>query len=490
MLELLKTHHGPLDSKSLQKYRIIKDLGLYLDPKGILRCRGRLHHSELQYAAKHPILLPKKSQLSELLIMEAHAVVLHGGVSDTLTHIRQRFWIPQGRQSVKNCIKKCKTCIRYDGRTCQYPGPPPLPAERVRQSRPFEITGVDFTGAITISDTCEGDPIRVYVCLFTCATTRAVHLELASDLSADTFLKLFRRFAARRSCPRLVISDNGTNLKAVGSFLKQYFTLPEVQRFFSYRHCEWKFIPPRAPWQGGFYERCIGTVKRCLRKVLHNKRTTLDELQTLLVEIETKVNNRPLTYVNEDVNEPEALTPSHLLTGDRIRPVPAAPFNDLEADPDFQHSPGTPTVDTLNNSFKRHAKLLMHWNKIWREDYLTSLREYYYGADKPTTSNPLKPGDVVLVECENPRAGWPLGRVISIHPDENGTLRLVKIKSKGVTSLRTVEKLIPFEISRVDAAVPDLVPADAPQNHPARPSRRSARDARSFWRDLHSEGAI
>ena len=489
VIRLLKDAESP-SPQSLRNHKIVKDLGLYLDPKGVLRCRGRLQNSELEYAAKHPVLLPKTSWLSQLIILEAHATVLHGGVSDTLTHIRQQFWIPQGRQSVKTCIRKCKTCIRYDGRTCQYPGPPPLPVERVHQSRPFEVSGVDFTGAITISDTPDGDPIKVYVCLFTCATTRGIHLELASDLSAATFLNLFRRFAARRSCPRLVISDNGTNLRAGGAFLKSYFSLPEVQRFFSYRRCEWKFIPPRAPWQGGFYERCIGIVKQCLRKVLHNKCITLEELRTLLVEIEARVNNRPLTYVNENINEPEALTPSHLLTGDRIEPVPPAPFHGLREDPDFRLNPETPTVEGLNERFRKHTKLLMRWNKVWRDDYLTSLREYFYGADKPSSSNPLKPGDVVLVEREGSRADWPLGRVVSIHPDDNGALRLVKVDCKGVTSLRTVEKLIPFEISQVE---PDTSVPVAPEPSPDRqdkPSRRSAKRAQSQWRNLHSEGAI
>ena len=490
VLKLLKDTNSSPSPKLLKKHRIVKDLGLYLDSQDILRCRGRLQNSDLKYAAKHPILLPKTSWLSQLIILEAHAVVLHGGVSDMLTHIRQQFWIPQGRQSVKTYIRKCKTCVRYDGRTCRYPGPPPLPAERVRPSRPFEISGVDFTGAITISDTPDGDPIKVYICLFTCATTRAVHLELASDLSATTFLNLFRRFAARRSCPRLIISDNGTNLRAGGTFLKSYFSLPEVQRFFTYRRCEWKFIPPRAPWQGGFYERCIGIVKRCLRKVLHNKRITLEELRTLLVEIETRVNNRPLTYVNEDINEPEALTPSHLLTGDRIEPVPPAPFHGLQEDPDFRVNPETPTVERLNESFKAHTKLLLKWNKVWHDDYLTSLREYYYGANKPVSSNPLKPGDIVLVECDSSRADWPLGRVVSVHPDENGTLRLVKVNSKGVTSLRTVEKLIPFEVSKVDPGTSVPVASVPSPELQDRPSRRSAQRARSQWCDLHSEGAI
>ena len=204
--EIYKT----LQEGSASKNKLIKDLGLYMDDAQIIRCRGRIMNAELPFEAKHPILLPKMGHFTKLIINEAHQITLHGGLGDTLSQVRKHYWIPKGRQAIKASLKECNICRRYEARPVHYPGPPNLPQERVTLTRPFEVTGVDYTGAMTI--TGEADvPKKVYICLFTCASTRAVHLEVAEDLSSETFLQLFRTFAARRSCPRIIISDNATN---------------------------------------------------------------------------------------------------------------------------------------------------------------------------------------------------------------------------------------------------------------------------------------
>jgi len=461
--------------------KLIQDLGLYLDTTGMIRCRGRVQNSTLELSAKHPILIPKHSWFTHLVIQQAHLRVLHGGVADTLTHIRQRFWIPQGRQAVKTSIRACTICKRFDARPLNYPNPPPLPVERVHEAMPFEVTGVDYTGAITLTNTPDSIPRKVYVCLFTCATTRAVHLELAIDLTAETFLRVFRRFVARRSCPRLLISDNGTNFQSSAAYLQQFFENPRVKAHFADSRCTWKFIPPRAPWFGGFYERMIGIVKKCLRKVLLNTKVNFDELHTVLVEIENRVNNRPLTYVGDD--QIESLTPSHLLYGRRLEPVPSIECGDLIEDPTYQET------CYLQERFDRLSKILNKWNRSWKNEYLTSLREYHTKAGQPEASVlPLKPGDVVLVECEGSRSIWPLGKVISVHPDSNGTLRVVKVLSKGIISLRTIEKLIPLEISSLESVDPEVIVPNPGET--VRPQRRTALQSRSQLRALINEGTV
>ncbi|XP_069189907.1 uncharacterized protein [Procambarus clarkii] len=214
------------------------------------------------------------------------------------------------------------TQVVYDTRVCPYPGHPPLPKERVVHIRPFETTRVDFTGVLTLTGTKDKNPVKAYICLFTCATTRAVHLEVTPDMSAEAFLQAFRRFASHRSCPKLMISDNGSNLLAGEACLRKIWTNSKVRRALNQRqcsplgaHCRWKFILPRAPWHGGFYERMIGTVKRSLQKTLHHQKIDLQELQTVAIEIEARVNNGPLTYLSDDVLQREPLSPAHLMYG-------------------------------------------------------------------------------------------------------------------------------------------------------------------------------
>lgn len=98
------------------------------------------------------------------------------------------------------------------------------------------------------------------MCLFTCAATRAVHIDIALDLTADTIKKIIGSFTARGSTPKVIWSDNATNFKLGSDFLRVIIENSKVQQTFEDLECEWKFIPPRAPWFGKFYERFIGTI--------------------------------------------------------------------------------------------------------------------------------------------------------------------------------------------------------------------------------------
>jgi len=105
-------------------------------------------------------------------------------------------------------------------------------------------------------------------CLLTCASTRAIHLEIATDLSEATFLQAFRRFAARRSLPRLVLSDNASTYTSTAKELNELLQSPTLKAALMHRGTTWRFIPKRAPWYGGFWERLVGIVKMTLKKTL------------------------------------------------------------------------------------------------------------------------------------------------------------------------------------------------------------------------------
>ena len=108
------------------------------------------------------------------------------------------------------------------GKPYRAPDPPPLPKVRVAESPPFTVTGVDFTGALYVKT--GGQERKVYICLFTCAATRAVHLEVVSDLTVDTFLLAFRRFSSRKSLPRKMITG-ALYVKTGGQERKVYICL-------------------------------------------------------------------------------------------------------------------------------------------------------------------------------------------------------------------------------------------------------------------------
>lgn len=432
--------------------KLISDLGLFLDADYLLRCRGRLQNASLPITTRYPILLPPRNCFTKLVINRAHCDVFHGGLSETLAQVRTEYWVPRGRQAVKDVISKCVLCKKVVGKSYKYPGPPPLPDFRVNLIEPFHTTGVDYTGAIQLSKTITGFPQKSYVCLFTCTTSRAVHLELARDLKAETFLLLFRRFCARRSMPKHLISDNATNFQSVSNSLLTIMKSPSVKEYLDHNEIKWHFIAPRAPWQGGFYERLIGVVKICLRKVLYHKRVSEDELSTILTEIETRVNNRPLLYIGDEGNTNDTLTPSHLLHGRRLRTMPT-----------LTESSSEPVLceNNLIMQYVSVSKVIKHFESLWKAEYLTALRERNYGAQHPVSKNNLNLGDVVLVQVERPRDFWPLGKIVQLYPDKDNIVRVVDVLCGGRIGKRTVDKLIPLEVGDMGEDLRETLTVDS-----------------------------
>ena len=163
-----------------EKFDQVKcSLSLFMDEKGILRCRGRLENAPIPFDARYPILLPRCSRFTHLVINECHLKVLHNGVRDTLKELRSKFWVTKGRQTVKNVIGKCSVCKKIEGRSYAVPPPPPLPEFRLSDEFAFTRVGVDFAGPVFVKDVFskKGEMNKAYITLFTCATCRAVHLE-------------------------------------------------------------------------------------------------------------------------------------------------------------------------------------------------------------------------------------------------------------------------------------------------------------------------
>ena len=125
-------------------------LGLFFDKAGVLRCGGRLKVAPLDFVTKHPILLPQRNYLSELIIRDCHEDVMHNGLKETLTQLRSRHWIPKGRQTVRRVIYRCIICRRAEGKAYAALPPPDLPEFRVQQDFAFTNCGVDFAAPLYV----------------------------------------------------------------------------------------------------------------------------------------------------------------------------------------------------------------------------------------------------------------------------------------------------------------------------------------------------
>lgn len=411
----------------------------FLDRDRLLRVGGRLQQLNDREELKHPILLPSDHRFTDLLVDATHVRLLHGGVQLTLLDLRERFWILKGRRTVKRVLKACLACRRR--RLLPEAAPvAPLPRERISEATPFEVVGIDFCGPLY----CRAElpsTVKVYIVVFSCAVTRAVHLELTTDMTAQAFLLAFRRFAARRGIPAIVHSDNAKTFRCSAKHLCSPVK-DNVQDYASSHRIQWRFIAECAPWWGGFWERVIRTIKDALKRCLGRSSLSYNELLTVLAEVEAAVNCRPLTYLEDDVTSAEVLTPSHFLVGKRLVTLPTEQENPaLNAD-----------APDLRRRARHREQLLRRLWKQWKKEYLLFLRSAHHS--KPVPSSNLKPDDLVVVEDINtPPMAWKMGRVVKAFQGRDGIARsFLILLSNGQQVRRPIQRLYLLEAHTCSAA--------------------------------------
>ena len=176
--------------RNLKLQKEEKQLGVYTDAKGIVRCKGRLGNADIPFNTRFPVLLPRQHHLTSLIIRQCHKKVMHNGQKETFVEVRSKSWIVKGRKAVRRELHKCTTCRRLQGQHYPTPESPDLPKFRVQEGQAFSCVGVDFTGPIYVTATSKGpaEMTNTYVALFICTTSRAVHLELVSTLDTKTFM--------------------------------------------------------------------------------------------------------------------------------------------------------------------------------------------------------------------------------------------------------------------------------------------------------------
>lgn len=428
----------------------MKTLCPFVDVDGIMRVGGRLINADCTYNTKHPYILSKTSPLGKMLIIHTHQKFLHPGPSLTSFLLRQNFWIIDSRNTIKKLLNKCVKCVRYQ--TSQYKQKMgDLPTDRVRASRAFLNVGIDYAGPIIMaSKRGRGAKLlKAYISIFVCFSTKALHLELVGDCTADAFIAALRRFIARRGIPKNIYSDNGTNFVGAESKLKKLVKkatarfdemekimtnaefLRDVAEFLSQNGTTWHFSPPITPHFGGLWEAAVKSVKGHLVRETGKTHLTMEELSTLLCQIEAILNSRPLCPMSADDASYVALTPSHFLVGESILSIP-----------DEQQCIEDDSPVSYWEKIQHRVK------QFWRRyhlEYLNNLQQRYktQGA-----SENFKIGELVLLKDVNlPPCHWAMGRISAVFPGSDGLVRVVTIKTERNTFKRHVSKLVKLPVA-------------------------------------------
>ena len=459
-IEILKK--GPLDhNNKLPKKSLLKHLPIYCDEEtGIIRLKSRLHlASSLPFSETNPIIIPK-CKAAELKILHIHQTRMHISQKQTFHLLREKYWVIGNLDYVKAVVKKCLTP------RCRYvkfssPKMSPLPAARIDQPQAWAHVGVDYMGPIIINHDClhemmlliNADPKnknlsaaqkkekakelvakcvhpqthKVWLAMFTCFHTRAIHVELVHSCSTRDFMFAMRKFIGHCGRPSMFYSDNAKYFTAADKHIQQllkHLDFHEIQEemFHGDAAIQWKFSTPEAPWTNGVTERMVGIFKKQFRIAVQKECLSASEIETLLVELKSIINDRPLGVSSQDPSDWSNITPNLLIYGKPMRSIStaeSATFKSLE----------------YANMWLARKRVLNAFLSKWRKDYLNDLT-----LPKKWLTNEnvnLSPGDVVLVKPDTlVKNTWKLGRIESVEKDKANVVKSVIVRMPYGNSLQ------------------------------------------------------
>nr|XP_015917539.1 uncharacterized protein LOC107447196 [Parasteatoda tepidariorum] len=269
----------------------IKNLNPFSDEEGVLRVNGRINHANVEFNSKFQIILPKGHKLTRLILEFYHKRYFHLGPTALLHYVRQKFWPVQGKATCRKIVHDCIDCFKVKPLGVeQLMGN--LPKERVTPDFPFNCSDTDFCGPFFIKYKHQRKGIhhKIYVCIFVCLVTKAIHLGLVTDLTSNAFIASLKRFVARRGLCSKLFSDNATNFTAANKELTKLDNLvlkPDdcLANYLTTEGIEWHFLPPRAPSFGGLWESGVKAFKFHFRRVVGNSRLSYEEFLTVTTQI-------------------------------------------------------------------------------------------------------------------------------------------------------------------------------------------------------------
>ncbi|XP_062704451.1 uncharacterized protein LOC134286794 [Aedes albopictus] len=417
---------------SIERTSPLYKLSPFADEFGVVRIEGRTANAGYApFDSRFPIILPKDHLVTFRLLDHYHCRYGHANKETIVNEVRQRFFIPNLRSVVDKVMKACQRC-KISKCKPQSPRMAPLPEQRLTPYvRPFCYVGVDYLGPLEV--TVGRRKEKRYVVVFTCLVVRAVHLEIAYDLSSDSCVMAIRRFVRRRGSPVQIFSDNGTNFVGANRHLMQQ--IREINdrcaNTFTDAKTKWSFNPPASPHMGGVWERMVRSVKETMRALDDGRKLNDEILVTVLAETEWFINSRPFTYMPQECGNDEALTPNHFIFGNTSG----------------SHEPirsCTDLAEALRSSYQRSQYLSDALWKRWIKEYFPTVnRRSKWFEDV----RPVQVGDLVYV-ADGDRRSWIRGKVEEVIQGRDGRVRQAIIRTvNGNGKLkRPVVKLAVIEV--------------------------------------------
>ncbi|KAK7580493.1 hypothetical protein V9T40_001122 [Parthenolecanium corni] len=446
------------------EYIIYSKFHIMIDANGILRLKNYLPYSTFTGDILSPVLLHPQSYLLRLIVLDLHTSRCHAGTKFTLALFRRHYFVPKCVKQVAHILQKfCTKCAVLSKKPFYQPTHAQVPDFRLLPfTAPFTYVGVDIFGPFVTFDQylprrktdiyAPTSPHRKYWGLiFTCLSTRAVHIMALKSLDSQELWLQFETFFADRTTPLMILSDNALQFKLLALYIPQFWetfhSLRSISTQLSNKNIQWVFTPAKAPWYGGVYERIIGLIKEAYFKTLTHHPILTSLLKSTFKNIQTMLNERPLCPSADEADQ-VALTPAHFLHGN---------LGSYRHDHTLITDEQTPTARQLNRFVRQDEQYQKQLWSCWRQLYLTHLRDKIPKALPNAFRNVPnwpKVGELVHVLDSQTKPGvYKLAKILELVKSRDGLIRHAKIQfSKGFVSERPLKFLAPLELADTKSA--------------------------------------
>ena len=419
--------------QSLSSKSKLSPLNVKIDENGIMRCNTRIVHAQfLPFDTRYPIVLPRKSSVTRLLVKHYHEAGNHYGTNQTLAAMSTKYWLVGGREDIREWEHSCTKCKRLKAQASEQIMAPLPPARVNKTMRAFANCSVDYAGPFYTKQGRGRTKQKRYLCLFTCLSTRAVHLEISFGLDTDSFLNAFYRMTSRRGFPVEVYSDNGTNFVGAHRELKELYNQIDKKKISdktSVNKVKWHFNPHAAPHFGGAHESMVKSAKRAIYAMLNNADINDEELLTAITGAEGLINSRPITYQTSNPADDTVLTPNHFLHG--------------QIGGQFAPEAVDDTAFDIKKRWRFVQEIVKHFWHRWLREFLPTLsgRKKWHKEKRD-----IRVGDVVLViDADKPRGEWSLGRIVQVYTGSDSHVRVTDVRVGQTIYRRPVSRLCLLE---------------------------------------------
>ena len=435
---------------------LVRQLNVYKDITGLLRVRSKFKRFSKEFKSSYfPILLPKDSWLTDLIIMNLHEKFAHAGCYTLLNELRKKFYIPTYFSNVKRVLKSCISCRKMNERTVK------LNQSSYREVRlhpcevPFGYCYLDYMGPF---QTRQGNQkVKVWLLVITCMWSRAVNLKVCTDMSTREFLRAFQLHSFEYGLPQFCVTDLGSQLVAGANVITTFLSDPDTQLYFqenNIRSLQFEHFYKGCSQLGSLVEVCVKMTKRLIHGAIGNNILSFRDFEFIVAQTVHIVNRRPIAFKDglrdkEPDSMPVPITPEKLIKGFDLVSINIIPDlqDEPEADPTWISDNPQASVNRCYEKLKKVRKNLVN---LYESEFLgTLIRQATNEKDRyrPCNHKNLEKGDIVLIKEGNTKPQhYPMGIVKDILKNESGEVTgatILKGRTRETTK-RHVTTLIPI----------------------------------------------